>query len=182
MYQSNISFEYNINILLVSPSKTYADKEGKMKVLFVCLGNICRSPAAEGVMNALLVNEGLSDKYFVDSAGTSGFHEGHLVDDRMREAAKKRGISLLSRSRKFIKNDFKEFDYIIAMDNSNYKNILKLDNNGEYEKKVLKMCDFNSKFSESEVPDPYYDGEEMFDHVLNILEDSTKGFLNFLEK
>ena len=153
-------------------------------ILFVCLGNICRSPAAEGVFNSLLQRNNLTHKYYVDSAGTSGHHAGELADDRMMAAAKRRGIILTSKSRKFINEDFKRFDYIVVMDDSNLSNILKLDHNGEYVHKISKMTDYTSEeFSKyTKVPDPYYGGDVGFELVLDLLENTCKEFLKEIEK
>jgi protein-tyrosine phosphatase len=150
------------------------------KVLFVCLGNICRSPAAEGVFKSL-INE--SD-YFVDSAGTSAYHAGEKADKRMRSAAKQRGLELTSISRGLTSKDLMEFDYIIAMDDSNYLNILKLDPQGEFHSKVYKMCSFlSSKYKDvKEVPDPYYGGDDGFSFVFDLLEDACQGLLGEMKK
>jgi protein-tyrosine phosphatase len=153
------------------------------RILFVCLGNICRSPSAEGVMNYLIENAGLRDKIYCDSAGTSGFHQGEKADPRSRKFAQKRGIELNSLSRAFKDpQDFDDFDYIIVMDNQNLKNIKSLDQNSKYKKKIFKMTDFCSIRKESEVPDPYYSGEHGFDLVLDILEDSCEGLMKSILK
>lgn len=127
----------------------------KVKVLFVCLGNICRSPAAEGVMNALIEKEGLSEKVDTDSAGTAGYHNGERADARMRSAAKKRGYNLTSISRKVRPlQDFQKFDYIVAMDDDNYNDLLSMDKEGRFAAKISKVTDYG-KGSASAVPDPY---------------------------
>lgn len=150
-----------------------------MNLLFVCLGNICRSPAAEGVMIDLLVKSGLEGKVAVDSAGTSAYHAGELPDRRMREHAQKRGLHLSSRSRQFMTDDFEDFDYVIVMDNQNYKNVVSLDTNNRFTNKVIKMADLCPSFTEDEVPDPYYDGAEGFEKVLDMV---TEGCHRLLEK
>ena len=154
------------------------------KILFVCLGNICRSPAAEGVFKKLLQNNNISKGYYVDSAGTSGLHAGEYADKRMISEAIKFDIDLTSKSRKFIKEDFNRFDYIIVMDDENYRNVLKLDNHGEYQHKVSKMTDYASgKFSKYKfVPDPYYGGQDGFTLVLNLLENACNGLFLDIEK
>lgn len=156
----------------------------KTSVLFVCLGNICRSPAAEGVFLDLIAKKGLFDNYKVDSAGTSGHHQGELADARMRQTASARGLELLSRSRQFVAQDFKKFDYIIVMDDSNYQNVMNLDTHDEYVQKVIKLTDFcDQNYSEFDhVPDPYYGGEEGFELVLNLLDNGCLNLLNYLEE
>ena len=153
-----------------------------VKLLFVCLGNICRSPSAEAVMNALIQKQNLSNRYSCDSAGTYGGHAGQRADSRMQKHAVKRGYNLTSISRKFIKSDFENFDYIVAMDDSNYHNILSMDSSKNYHNKVFRMIDFCSDCTEGEVPDPYYGGAAGFENVLDILEKSTVEFLDYLEK
>ena len=151
----------------------------KISVLFVCLGNICRSPAAEAIFINLLAKKGLTDRFIVDSAGTGSWHIGKKADSRMRIAAKRRDINILSRARQITSKDFGEFNYILAMDNSNFRNIQDLKNRTSSTDfaSIKKIQNFKSVFNEQEVPDPYFGGDEGFDHVLNILEDSVSGFL-----
>ncbi len=152
----------------------------KQSVLFVCLGNICRSPAAEAIFIDLIKKKGLNDNFIVDSAGTGSWHIGKKADIRMRIAAQKRGVEILSKARQINANDFERFNYIIAMDDSNFKNISDL----KYSKSlsdfsiINKIQNFRSVFEETAVPDPYFGGDEGFDHVLDILEDSVSGFLD----
>lgn len=150
------------------------------KVLFVCLGNICRSPAAEAVFLEMIKQRGLEDQFEVDSAGTSAYHAGENADSRMIEQAKKRGIHVPSISRQFIKEDFNRFDHIIVMDDSNYQNVMKLDPKGEFSSKVSKMTDFTGdKFSGfNYIPDPYFGGQDGFDMVLDLLDDCCSNFLD----
>lgn len=153
------------------------------KVLFVCMGNICRSPAAEGIMKKKVKEAKLENQIFVDSAGTLDYHEGELPDKRMREAAHKRGYVLDSLARKFNGNvDFDKFDYIITMDDYNYKVLRNWDKKNLYANKILKMKDFSSNYEITEVPDPYYGEDEEFENVLNILEDTTENLLNKIKK
>jgi protein-tyrosine phosphatase len=153
-----------------------------MKVLFVCLGNICRSPAAEGVFLSLLEKSGQSESFQVDSAGTGNWHAGELPDARMREHALKRGISLESRARQFSVKDFEEFDYILVMDESNFQNVSKLDSSQSFVHKVHLMTDFCQKFDLSEVPDPYFGGAEGFEFVLDLVEDAGQGLLEKISR
>ena len=152
------------------------------KLLFVCLGNICRSPAAEAIMIKMVADKGLSAKYFCDSAGTSGYHIGERADARMIEHAKKRGYDITSRGRQFSKKDFTDFDYILTMDESNYQNVCDKDYKNEYKCKVHPMVKFCLQHQVDKVPDPYYGGPEGFENVLSILEDACSNLLNHLEK
>ena len=147
------------------------------KLLFVCLGNICRSPSAENIMNHLVAQAGLSDNIICDSAGTSSYHIGAHPDSRMRAAASQRGIPLKGRARQLDVSDFADFDLILAMDKQNYRDILYLDPQGKYHDKVRLMCSYATEHSEQEVPDPYYGGREGFDKVIDLLLDSCNGLL-----
>ena len=150
----------------------------KKKVLFVCLGNICRSPSAEAVLKKYIKNEKLEDVIEVDSSGTINYHEGESSDPRMRKHAKNRGYSLDHIARGFNpEKDFHESDYIIAMDNEIYSDILAFDINRKFGDKILKMSQFSGDIKFNEVTDPYYLGSEGFEKVLDILEDSCKVLL-----
>ena len=151
----------------------------KISVLFVCLGNICRSPAAEAIFIKLLKKKGLTDRFLVDSAGTGSWHIGKEADSRMRIAADRRDIDILSRSRQITSEDFEKFNYIVAMDDSNFRNIqdLKKRTSSTDFSSIKKIQNFSSVFKEQEVPDPYFGGDDGFDYVLDILEDSVSGFL-----
>lgn len=148
------------------------------KLLFVCLGNICRSPSAENIMNHLVQEAGLSDRIQCDSAGTSSYHIGSAPDRRMTVAAKARGIDLVGRARQFERSDFEAFDLILAMDRDNYEEICALDRAGKYRDKVRLMCDFCTRHTLKEVPDPYYGGPEGFNQVIDLLMDACSGLLN----
>jgi len=148
------------------------------KLLFVCLGNICRSPSAENIMYHLIEQAGLSQSILCDSAGTSSYHIGSSPDRRMSVAAtQKLGIKLRGSARQFQKSDFQNFDLILAMDRENYENILSLDPTGQYSQKVRLMCDFCSQYTIKEVPDPYYGGSEGFNQVIDLLVDACEGLL-----
>ena len=151
-----------------------------MKVLFVCLGNICRSPAAEGVFLHLLDQRGLSDQFIVDSAGTGGWHVGNPADRRMQAAANKRGIQLPSRARQISLDDLRTFDLVLTMDDANLAAVRSLaDEAGSQATATIQpMLSFSTAFSETEVPDPYYGGEAGFEHVLDLLEDACSNLLD----
>jgi len=156
------------------------DKE-KVKVLFVCLGNICRSPAAQGIMQRLVDERGLGERIELDSAGTYGGHAGELPDKRMRVHAARRGYNLTHRSRPVHDSDFDAFDVIVAMDDSNFDSLRRLSPTVEQESKVLKMIDFCRRFPYYyAVPDPYYEGASGFELVLDLLEDACEGLLDAL--
>lgn len=150
------------------------------KLLFVCLGNICRSPSAENIMNHLIKQAGLSDRITCDSAGTGGYHIGSPPDNRMALAARKRKIELLGEARQFNRKDFENFDLILAMDRDNYRNILAVDTAGKYKDKVRLMCQFCRSHDLKEVPDPYYGGPEGFDRVIDLLLDASEGLLEYV--
>ena len=151
----------------------------KISVLFVCLGNICRSPAAEAIFLNLIDNKGMGGQFIVDSAGTGSWHVGKKADSRMRFAAKQRNINISSNARQINEDDFTKFNYIVVMDNSNFQNVNNLKNrvSGSDFAKIIKIQDFAKIFTETEVPDPYFGGDAGFDHVLDILEDSVSCFL-----
>ena len=152
------------------------------KILFVCLGNICRSPAAEGVMQSLLEERGLQHKYELDSAGLYGGHAGELPDKRMRVHAQRRGLSLTHRSRPVRPSDFDEFDLIVGMDHSNLRGLRQLAPTLEAEQKIVPMTDFLRRHpGYDHVPDPYYEGAEGFELVLDLLDDACAGLLDTLE-
>ena len=155
----------------------------EQRLLFVCLGNICRSPAAEGVFLHLIAREGLEDRFVVDSAGTGGWHVGNPADRRMRAAAESRGIHLPSRARQIELADFSAFDRILTMDDDNLRNVRSLarelgDRPGLA--CIEPMTSHCRRFSASEVPDPYYGGEQGFEQVLDLLEDACGGLLESL--
>lgn len=150
------------------------------RLLFVCLGNICRSPSAENIMNHLLESRSLTQQIICDSAGTSSYHIGSPPDRRMAQAAKAKGITLEGQARQLQVADLDSFDWILAMDDSNYRDILRLDPEGRFHSKVRKICDFCRHHTDTEVPDPYYGGEAGFRYVIDLLMDACEGFLDFL--
>jgi len=154
--------------------------DSSYKLLFVCLGNICRSPSAENIMNHLIQQRGLQGQIVCDSAGTSSYHIGSPPDRRMAAAAAQRGIVLKGAARKFERRDFEEFDLILAMDKDNRANMLRLDREQRHADKVKLMCEFCRTHSDREVPDPYYGGEAGFTYVIDLLTDACEGLLNFV--
>jgi protein-tyrosine phosphatase len=150
----------------------------KKKILFVCLGNICRSPSAEAVFRGLVKNAGLEDRFEIDSAGTSAWHAGEPADKRMQKHAQKRDYNLTSISRKFDPEaDFDHFDMVIGMDDENFETLKSMARNRDDLHKISKMTDFRKEWNYTEVPDPYYGGDEGFELVLDLLEDSCEGLL-----
>jgi protein-tyrosine phosphatase len=153
-------------------------------VLFVCLGNICRSPAAEGVFLHLLAREGLENSFLVDSAGTGGWHVGRPADPRMRAAAARRGIDLPSRARQLEPADLLRFDHILTMDAENLSAVQSLAGTLRTAEgataSVRPLTTHCRRHNSREVPDPYYGGEEGFEHVLDLLEDACAGLLEAL--
>jgi protein-tyrosine phosphatase len=161
-----------------SPSERSSEikQKGAVKVLFVCLGNICRSPTAEGVFRHLVEKEGLQDRIVIDSAGTGEWHIGSPPDDRACSAAAARGYDLSAlRGRQVSREDFAEFDYVLAMDSENVRELRRLSPR-EHVHKIELFTDFCSSGA-CEVPDPYAGGPEGFEHALDLIEDAAQGFL-----
>lgn len=153
------------------------------KLLFVCLGNICRSPAAQGIMQKLIDEQGLDQFYSLDSAGLYSGHAGELPDHRMRVHARRRDLELDHRSRPVRESDFDDFDMIIAMDDSNFSRLMRMAPSPEEEKKIVRMADFIKGFPRYDhVPDPYYEGAEGFELVLDMLEEGCSNLLDILEQ
>jgi protein-tyrosine phosphatase len=156
----------------------------KTKVLFVCMGNICRSPAAEGIFKKMVRAEGLQDKIHVDSCGTGGWHAGDAPDTRMIAHAMKRGYDLRELEARQISapDDLKNFDYILTMDDSNLKHVRALDVKAEHAAKIKPLVSFCRVHQIAEVPDPYYKEDQGFEHVLDLLEDACAELLQHLKK
>jgi len=153
-----------------------------VKVLFVCLGNICRSPTADGIFRVMVEEQGLVDKIEVDSCGTGSFHVGSPPDSRAIAAAAKRDYDLSElRARQLKPADFQIFDYILAMDRMNL-GVLNAMTPEYYEGHVGLMLDFSEQRKHKQVPDPYYESEDGFELVLDLLEDASKGLLEQIRK
>jgi len=150
------------------------------RVLFVCMGNICRSPAAEGVFLHLLAEAGLEDYFAVDSAGTGGWHVGHRADRRMIAAAERRGIHLPRRARQIEAADLQRFDHILTMDADNLAAVQRLERQAPGGARISPLIDHCRQLRSHEVPDPYYGGEDGFERVLDLLEDACAGLLEDL--
>ena len=154
-------------------------KKGKHTVLFICLGNICRSPAAEGIMKSLVEKAGLQDEFEIDSAGIGGWHIGQLPDSRMRKCGAEHGYNFNSHARQFQKSDFARFETIVVMDNENYRAITSITSSEPDRKKVVRMADFLTHHREyTTVPDPYYGDYSDFELVITLLEDTCQGLLD----
>ena len=152
---------------------------GKYSVLFVCLGNICRSPAAQAVMQAMVDARGLTERFHIDSAGIGGWHIGDLPDKRMRVHARPRGYELTHRARRVSPGDFDDFDLIVGMDAGNVDELCSRAATIEQQNKVVMMGDYIRRYPHYDyVPDPYYEGSEGFELVLDLLEDSCEYLLD----
>lgn len=152
-------------------------------VLFVCMGNICRSPTAEGVFRHVVKKANMEDQITIDSAGTHAYHIGESPDKRSQATAREHGINLSSqRAREAVSVDFERFDYIVAMDKSNYENLKRLTDSEEQQQKLSLFMQFSSEWDNDEVPDPYYGGDNGFDQVFDMVLSASNGLLeNILE-
>lgn len=153
----------------------------KNKILFVCLGNICRSPLAEEVFRTYIEKNGKSRDYFLDSAGLISYHKGELPDERMRRHTARRGYKLTHLSRPITSDDFYDFDYIIGMDESNILKLKELAPGLEELNKIHRMIEFCDNPILDHVPDPYYGGEQGFENVIDMIESSCENLLNTIE-
>ncbi|MEE8366127.1 MAG: low molecular weight protein-tyrosine-phosphatase [Gammaproteobacteria bacterium] len=152
-----------------------------VKVLFVCMGNICRSPTAHGVFQALVDEQGLNSQILVDSAGTHSYHIGSPPDPRSLSAAQSRGVDLSGlRARQFQSNDYNHFDFLIAMDQSNRSHMAAL-NPGKGQAKLVLMLEYSKSYKQREVPDPYY-GDDGFDQVFDMIADASAGLLEHIRQ
>ena len=158
-------------------------KSGKHTVLFICLGNICRSPAAEGIMKSLVEKEGMSDDFFIDSAAIGSWHIGQLPDSRMRKCGAEHGYRFDSHARQFQKSDFQHFDLIMVMDNENYRAITSMASSQADKDKVVRIADYLTHHREyTTVPDPYYGDYSDFELVIELLEDACQGLLDSIKE
>ena len=152
-----------------------------MRILFVCMGNICRSPTAEGVMRALVREAGVEDRVEIDSAGTGGWHAGEPPDARATEAAQRRGVTLAGAARQVVPDDFERFDLLVAMDRENLRGLLAVAPDEEAAEKVRLLREFDPDASgDLDVPDPYYGGERGFEAVLDQVQAACRGLLGEL--
>jgi protein-tyrosine phosphatase len=152
-----------------------------IRVLFICLGNICRSPLAQGVFENVLRREELEEEVFVDSAGTGSWHVGHPPDERAQRSAGLRGLDISAqRARRVTPDDCQSFDYVLTMDEENYRAVAVLCREGNAV--VRPFLDYAPDHIETEVPDPFYGGSEGFEHVLNLVEEASEGLLEDIRK
>jgi protein-tyrosine phosphatase len=153
-----------------------------MRILFVCMGNICRSPTAEGVMRRLIDEAGLADSIEIDSAGTGGWHAGEPPDERAALAAARRGVTLEGAARQVRESDFRRFDLLIALDRANLRELLAIAPDEEAAEKVRLLREFDpaSADGDLDVPDPYYGGDRGFETVLDMVEAACRGLLDEL--
>jgi protein-tyrosine phosphatase len=147
------------------------------QVLFVCLGNICRSPAAEIIFRQQVADAGRSDEFHIDSAGTIAHHQGSPPDPRMSEALKRHGFTVTGQARQILAVDLKHFDLIVTMDEANLADVRRLDPDGAAQAKIRPFVSFCRTHDDLRVPDPYYGGQRGFDHVIELLEDGCAGIL-----
>lgn len=145
----------------------------RKKLLFICLGNICRSPAAHAVMQRLVDEAGLANQFEIDSAGIGGWHVGQLPDERMRRHGRKRGYRIDHRARQFsARRDFPYYDAIYVMDEENYRVVTSRAESEEEKSKVRRLADYLTEHRAATIPDPYYGGAEDFEYALDLIEDA----------
>ena len=154
----------------------------RFQILFVCLGNICRSPAAEIIFRQQAADAGRSDEFQIDSAGTIGFHHGSPPDPRMSEALERHGFTVSGRSRQIDASDLETYDLIVTMDESNLNAVRDLDPEGTFHGKIRPFVGFCRTFDDLRVPDPYYGGQRGFDHVIELLKDGCQGILAEIDR
>jgi protein-tyrosine phosphatase len=153
----------------------------KKRVMFVCLGNICRSPLAHAVFQNLVDERGLGDSYAVESSGTCAYHAGEQADSRMRKTAAERGVSINHKSRQIFRFDLEDYDSIFAMDRNNFLEISSMTSNKDLLRKVHMFRDFDP-VGKGDVPDPYYGGQKGFENVFDIVSRTCSNILNLLEE
>lgn len=152
------------------------------RVLFLCMGNICRSPAGHCVFQHMVNEAGLQDQFEIESAGTIGFHVGSPPDSRMQQSMRARGIPIIGRSKQLSEADLEHYNLILAMDKDNLSGARRLDPEQRYHDKIQLFCDYCTEHNETEVPDPYYGGDQGFEHVMDLIEDGCRNLLKELTK
>lgn len=156
--------------------------KGKVRVLFVCMGNICRSPLAEGVFRHLVERGGLGDRIEIDSAGVGSWHVGELADPRTRAVAEKRGLRLTSRARQVVFEDLDEFDLVVAMDEENLRGLEALHADAAPGAEVRRLREFDPEADHFDVPDPYYGGDDGFERVHDLIERACTALLEHIRR
>lgn len=151
------------------------------RILFLCMGNICRSPAAHCVLQHLVNQAGLADRFEIESAGTLNYHVGEAPDPRMQTSLRQRNIPIIGKARHLKQADLAHYDYILAMDLDNLAGAQQLDISGQFASKIQLFSTYCSKFTEREIPDPYYGGDRGFEHVLDLVEDGCQGLLSHIQ-
>ena len=165
-------------LFAIARQRDEAKAKAMVKVLFVCMGNICRSPMAEGVFRRMLEGVGLAEQIYVDSAGTHSYHIGAPPDTRSQATTLRRGVDLRSlRARLVTASDLVEFDYVLAMDRDNFEHLQVLCPDPELRRRVQLFLDFAPDLPEREVPDPYYGGSGGFERVMDLVEEAARGLL-----
>ena len=152
------------------------------RVLFVCMGNICRSPAAEGVFRHWVESDGLGDQVLCDSAGTIDFHQGSSPDSRIQRTGLERGYEIRGAARQVTRQDLESFDMILAMDRENLEYLRDMDPGAQHREKIVSFCDFLRESDAEEVPDPYYGGQQGFERVFDLLEDGCQALLGVVRQ
>lgn len=152
------------------------------RILFICMGNICRSPAAEIIFRKFVTDAGMRDQFEIDSAGTIGYHEGNAPDPRMCSHLKARGYEITGRSRPLRESDLGSFDLLLPMDEENLADTLRLDRNGEFSHRIKPFVEYLTEHEADCIPDPYYGGDAGFSKVIDLLEDGCRNLLAKLRK
>ena len=169
--------------VLIPPKPVAQGENARARILFVCMGNVCRSPMAEGALRRMLEDFGLANKVYVASAGTHTFHEGATPDMRGQKVASRRGADLRSiRARRVDVEDFTRFDYLLVMDSDNYKYLIEICPLPEYQQKIQLLMDYAPDLPEREIPDPYYGSLIGFERVMDLVEAAAEGLLLHLRE